>query len=147
MARRDRRRVSLDQTYSGMWSGSILLDPISGEIVGGELQRLVDELFRADWAAAKERLGRDPLAGELDRSPDQRRADALVEMARRSATAPVDGKSPKPLFHVVLGSDALSHLLQLASGQVLPPEALLPWISDADLERYLFDGTPQRSSA
>ena len=27
---------------------------------------------------------------------------------------------------------------------MLSPEALLPWISDADLERYLFDGTPQR---
>lgn len=142
--RRDRRRVSLDQTFSGMWSGAMLLDPISGEIVGNELERRERALFEADWAAAKARLGRDPLVGELDRSPDQRRADALVEMARRSASVPAGGKAPKPLFQVLLGSDAFSHLLQLASGQVLPPEALLPWLSDADLERYLFDGTRER---
>ena len=45
---------------------------------------------------------------------------------------------------MLLGSDAFSHVLQLASGQVLPPSALLPWLSSADLERYLFDGTRQR---
>jgi hypothetical protein len=142
--RRDRRRVSLDVTIGGMRSGSILLDPISGEIVGGELDRLEQRLFEAEWAVAKERLGRDPLAGELERTPDQRRADALVEMASRSAMAPADGKAPKPLFQVILGSDAFSHLLQLASGQVLPPSALLPWLSSADLERYVFDGGRER---
>ena len=142
--RRERRRVSLDRTLSGMHSGSMLLDPISGETVSTELGRLEQAMFEADWADAKERLGRDPRVGELARSSDQRRADALVEMARRSATAPADGKAPKPLFQVLLGSDAFSHLLQLASGQVLPASALLPWLSSADIERYLFDGTPQR---
>ena len=122
-----------------MWSGNTLLDPISGEIVGAELERREQELFEADWADAKARLGRDPRPGELDRTPGQRRADALVEMARRSATAPAGGKAPKPLFQVLLGSDAFSHLLQLARGQVLPPTALLPWLSSADLERYLPD--------
>jgi hypothetical protein len=144
LERRERRRVSLDKTLSGMYSGSILFDPISGEIVGTELGRIEQEMFEADWALAKERLGRDPRPGELARSGDQRRADALVEMAQRSATAPSDGKASKPLFQVLLGSDAFSHLLQLASGQVLPPSALLPWLSSADLERYLFDGTPER---
>ena len=142
--RRDRRRVSLDRTLSGMWSGSTLLDPISGETVANELARLEQELFEADWAAAKERLGREPVVADLARTADQRRADALVEMATRSATAPADGKAPRPLFQVIMGNDALSHLLQLASGQVLPPEALLPWLSAADLERYLFEGQSQR---
>ena len=58
--RRDRRHVLLDQTLSGMWSGSTLLDPISGEIVGTELERREQELFEADWAEAKERLGTRP---------------------------------------------------------------------------------------
>jgi len=144
LERRDRRRVTLDTTLTGMRTGTIVLDPISGEIVDNELHRLTQHLFETDWADAKTRLGRDPLAGELARTPDQRRADALVDMARRSATAPAGGKAPKPLFQVVLGSDAFSHLLQLASGQVLPPSALLPYLASADIERYLFDGTPQR---
>ncbi|HVF32995.1 MAG TPA: DUF222 domain-containing protein [Acidimicrobiales bacterium] len=142
--RRARRRVSLDRTLSGTWSGSMLLDPISGEIVSEELFRLERALFEADWAEATERLGREPVVVELARTSDQRRADALVEMARRSATAPADGKAPPPLFQVLIGNDALSHLLQLASGQVLPPSALLPWLSGADLERYLFEGQRQR---
>jgi len=142
--RRDRRRVSLNETFGGSYSGSVLLDPISGSIVSGELQRLEQDLFDAEWADAKTRLGRDPLVGDLERTPDQRRADALVEMARRSATMPAGGRPPKPLFTLLLGADAFSHLMQLASGQVLPPSALLPWIADADLERVLFDGSPSR---
>src|SRR5205807_65530 len=35
--RRDRRRVSLDETFTGMYSGQMLLDPISGRIVAAEL--------------------------------------------------------------------------------------------------------------
>ncbi len=142
--RHDRRRVSLDQTFGGSYSGAMFLDPISGEIICGELQRLEQELFDADWAEAKNRLGCDPKLVDLARTPDQRRADALVEMAKRSATMPQGGKQPKPLFTLLLGADAFSHLTQLASGQVVPPTALLPWIADADLERILFDGGPSR---
>jgi hypothetical protein len=150
--RRDRRRVTLDQTLAGMWSGTMLLDPISGAIVAGELERLEQAMFDADRNDAKTRLGRDPRVGELARSADQRRADALVEMARRSTqTAAGDGgvagRSTKPLFTLVLGNDAFSHLCQLASGQVLSPEAILPWIGQADLERILFAQGPNRSVA
>ena len=142
--RRDRRRVSLAETFGGSYSGSILLDPISGASFSNELGRLEQELFDADWANAKNRLGHDPVVGDLERTPDQRRADALVEMATRSAAMPEGGRAPKPLFTLLLGSDAFSHLMQLASGQVVPPTALLPWIADADLERVLFDGAPSR---
>jgi hypothetical protein len=142
--RRDRRRVTLDETLSGMRSGTILLDPVSGEIVGEELRRLEQELFEGEWAEVKARLGREPKVSELPRSPDQRRADALVEMAKRSATAPAEGKAPRPLFQVLLGSESLAHLLQLASGQVVSPTALLPWLDAADLERYLFEPLRER---
>jgi hypothetical protein len=136
--RRERRRVSLDQTINGMYAGAVLLDPISGTTVAGELERLERELFEADWAEAKERLGRDPKVSDLARTPDQRRADALVEMAKRSGSAPADGRPPKPLFQLVLGSDQFRHLCELANGRVVSPEAVIPWIGEADIERYLF---------
>jgi hypothetical protein len=136
--RRDRRRVSFDETLGGMWSGSMFLDPVSGAIVDGELRRREQALFEEDWAEAKARLGREPKVGELARTPDQRRADALVAMARRSGTAPADGKAPKPLFTVVLGNEAFSRLSQLANGRVVSPRALEPWLDDAELERILF---------
>jgi hypothetical protein len=39
------------------------------------------------------------------RTPAQRRADALVEMARRAATVPSGGKRPRPLAHLLVGYD------------------------------------------
>src|SRR5688500_11520509 len=116
MRKQAKRKVSLDETIAGMYSGHLFLDPVSGIIVYDELQRIYDQLFKADWAEAKARLGRDPVPAELCRTPDQRRADALVEMARRSAAMPPGSKMPKPLFTVVVGSDRLSRLFQLATG-------------------------------
>jgi hypothetical protein len=136
--RRDRRRVTLAETFGGMRSGSILLDPVGGEIVEREFKRLTRQLFDADWNEAKVRLGRDPHVGELSRTSDQRRADALVEMARRSGVAPADGKTPKPLFTLVLGSEQFGRLCELGSGTAVAPAAIRPWLSDADLERILF---------
>src|SRR5436190_7412138 len=137
--RRERRDVTLAETFGGMHAGRMLLDPVSGAVVGGELGRLEEQLFQADWKEAKERLGRDPLAHELGRTSQHRRADALVEMATRSATMPKDGQRPRPLFTWVTGSCALAHLSQLEGGQAISPAALLPWLESAQLERIVFD--------
>lgn len=51
--------------------------------------------FENDWDAARERLGRQPTVDELDRTPAQRRADALLEMARRPAATSKPGE-PAP---------------------------------------------------
>jgi hypothetical protein len=90
-----------------MWLGKITLDPISGTIVATELERLERELFEADWAAARSALGRDPTVLDLARTSGQRRADALVEMATRSRSAPADGHRPAPLFSVLVGYETL----------------------------------------
>ena len=145
MERRSRRRLSLDETFTGTFSGHMLLDPVSGAIVSAELRRLEQQLFETDWKEAKQQVGRYPLPHELARTPDQRRADALVEMAIRSATAPAGGKRPKPLFTLMLGAEKFSHLCQLGTGQVVAPAAAVPWIDDAQLERILFDGTGERA--
>ena len=39
----------------------------------------------------------------VERTPTQRRAAALVEMATRSATMPAGGQRPKPLFTMTMG--------------------------------------------
>ena len=141
--RGDRRRASFDTTLDGMGVGSILLDPVRAEIFGNELRRLQQLEFEAERARLRAMLGRDPKAGEYERTPQQRRADALVEMAKRSAS-PTGSTTARPLFQVVMGSDALRHLIELANGTVVSPAALVPYLSEADLERYLFDGTPNR---
>ena len=91
-----------------MWLGQMTLDPISGSIVADELNRLEHDLFEADCAQAKERLGRTARIDELARTSGQRRADALVEMATRSRTAPAEGTRPAPLFSVLVGYETLT---------------------------------------
>jgi hypothetical protein len=81
---------------------------------------------------------------DLPRTPAQRRADALVEMAIRSATAPADGRRPEPLFTVVVGWETFNgRICQLANGTVVAPGALIPWLKAAWIERIVF-GSPSR---
>ena len=137
--RRSRRDVYLDSSFGGMWFGKITLDPISGSIVGEELQRLERALFEAEWAQARAELGRDPVTSDLPRTPGQRRADALVEMATRSQVAPSDGKRPLPLFSVLIDYETLrGRVCELAAGVVIAPGSLLPWLDEALLERVVF---------
>jgi Domain of unknown function (DUF222)/HNH endonuclease len=141
MERRARRDVYLVSSIAGTYLGKMTLDAISGAIVAGELGRLERELFEADWAEAKEALGRDPRLDELGRTSAQRRADALVEMATRSASAPADGRRPAPLFSVLVDYQTLSgRMCQLAQGArtVLTPGSLLPWLDEAFVERTVF---------
>jgi hypothetical protein len=105
--RRARRDVYLARSFGGMWLGGVTLDPISGSIVSGELERLERALFESDWAAARERLGSEPTLVDLGRTAGQRRADALVEMATRSKMAPSEGRRPAPLFSVLIDYEAL----------------------------------------
>ncbi len=141
--RRSRRDVYLERSFGGSWLGRITLDPISGNIVGGELARLEGDMFDADWAEARARLGHDPTVTDLARSGGQRRADALVEMARRSQTTPKDGRRSAPLFTVLVGYETLrSRVLELADGTVISPGSLLPWLDEAYIERAVF--APER---
>jgi hypothetical protein len=137
--RRDRRDVYLEASFGGLWLGQMTLDPINGAIVADELGRLERELFEADWAEATTALGRDPLVTELPRTSGQRRADALVEMATRSQTAPPDGRRPAPLFSVLVDYPTLGgRVCELAQGTVVSPGALLPWLDRAHVERVVF---------
>jgi hypothetical protein len=139
--RKARRDVYLQESISGMWLGQMTLDPISGAIVSGELRRLEDELFEADCAEAAERLGRRPTIDEFTRTAAQRRADALVEMASRSASTPADAQRPAPLFSVLVGYETMHGRiceLEHGNGTVLAPSALDPWMDSAYFERALF---------
>ena len=139
MARRDARAVFLEPSIGGLWLGQMTLDPISGSIVSGELKRLEHDLFEHDCAEARERLGRTPRLDELARTSGQRRADALVEMATRSRTAPADGIRPAPLFSVLVGYEtAHGRICELESGTVLAPSALDSWMDSAYFERAIF---------
>ena len=136
--RRNRRDVYLVQA-GDMWLGKMTLDPIGGAIFANELDRLEAELFEEEWKDARERLGHDPSVSDLARTPGQRRADAAVEMAKRSATAPADGIPPRPLFDVLIDFPTLGRVCELAQGMAVTPGSLIPWLDRADFERAVFE--------
>jgi hypothetical protein len=139
LAQRERRCVSLIPLLDGTFVGRINLDPISGTIVADELGRLEKELFEADWAEAKERLGYEPKPADLGRTSSQRQADALVEMATRSRSAPMGSRRPMPLFSVFVDYPTIhGRLCELSNGTVVTPGSLLPWLDQALVERAVF---------
>ena len=137
--RKAARNVYLEPSIDGMFLGQMTLDPISGTIVSAELNRLEHALFEANCAEARERLGRTAHLDELARTSAQRRADALVEMATRSRTAPADGLTPAPLFTVLVGYETLyGRICEIENGIVLAPASVVPWLEAAYFERAIF---------
>jgi hypothetical protein len=138
--RRQRRDVYLVRTLDEMYLGRMSLDPVSGAIVAARLELIEKELFETDWAEAKARMGGNvPQVTDLARTPAQRRADALVEMAIRAGVAPPDGIRPAPLFTVMVDYPSLvGRVCELASGASITPGALVPWLEQAYIERAVF---------
>ena len=102
------------------------LDPIGAEIIDNELRRLTAQLRRTDNRAG------------ITRTPAQRRAAALIEMATRSGTAPAAGRRPQPLFSVTVGNDTMARICSLGSGVLLSSGDLVPYLNTAMLETVLF---------
>ena len=129
------RHLSASVTFNGTVAIDGVLDPLGGEVFKTELDRLCEQLRLQD------------LRDGVERTATQRRADALVEMAMRSATAPADGLRPRPLLSVTIGIDPFNHLCQTAAGTVIAPGLLIPYLSDADIERIVYDPPARRFEA
>jgi hypothetical protein len=138
------RRFHMSETWRGTWAADGQFDPLGGEEVHAELSRLEQELFRADWEEAKAVHGEHTCLEHLARTPAQRRADALVVMARRSAAKPADAVEPRLLIVAHLGDESLSRMCELASGRVVTPGQLVPRLGDADIQRIVYAGRSRR---
>jgi hypothetical protein len=139
--RGERRRFHFSQSFQDGWNADGWFDPITGTIIHTELARLEQHLFDTDWGEAKARLGRDPLPGELARTPAQRRADALAEMARRSATADDNGRRPEPLVIILVGLEGFARSCELLDGTVLSPFEVADILPASTIQRITFHGT------
>jgi len=108
------------------------------------VMRIEQELFDEDWAEARERVGPGVCAADLRRTAAQRRADALVEMARRSGAVPDGSRLPEPLFSVFVGYETFAGpICELAEGTAVTPGSLLRYLDEAWIERVVF-GSPSR---
>jgi hypothetical protein len=135
------RRVHLSQGLRGTGHLDGLLTVLGRATVAGALERIEQELFDADWAAARAEHGDAATACHLTRTSAQRRHDALVEMARRAVTAGADGKRPRPLVSVLVGYETFKgRICELAEGTVVAPGTVASLLDEALIERVVFDG-------
>ena len=134
--RDEERSVHASSTIGGQVRLDGWLTPVGGAVWLAEMERLEQKLFEADWAEARDRLGDDATASDLLRTPAQRRHDATVEMAERSAA--YTGDSPAPNGRVVANVhiDYETFMAELARHQGLAYE----YPTDRLCE--LADGTP-----
>jgi hypothetical protein len=138
------RRLHLSQTFGGSWVLDGVLDPVNGAIVASALTKIEDELFEADWAEARARAGDNVCAADLARTPAQRRADALVELARRATAMPAGARLPEPLLTVLVGYETFAGpICQLGDGTVVSPGTVARVLDKAWVERVVFD-SPDR---
>ena len=135
------RHLHLSESFGGGWALDGFFDPINGAVIANALGSIEKELFEADWAQARARVGEKVCTGDLARTAKQRRADALVELARRAMAVPAGSRMPEPLFSVLVGYETFAgRTCELAGGTVVAPGALVPWLDRAWVERVVFDG-------
>src|SRR5258706_2927393 len=137
---RDGRHFAALRTFHGTVDLRGRLDPLDGAVLRTELRRIEEELFDADWAEARERFGPNATSEQLRRTPPQRQADALVEMARRSAAMPDGARFTRPLLTILAGYGAYSKICELADGTAITPAEVVPFLCACDIERIVFDG-------
>jgi hypothetical protein len=141
--KRNTRRAHCSRSFDDRLALDALFDPLGGEAFIAELEDRCQELFENDWAQAKAIHGDSVCHAHLTRTPSQRRCDALVEMAKRSAAFSAGSQTPKPLITVLVGEDSFKRMCELGSGAVVPPGSVLALLEDADIETIVFNG-PRR---
>lgn len=108
------------------------LDEANAEVFTNELDRLSMKMLHLDRASGS------------SRTPAQRRADALVMMAMRSRTLadnPAQRRvRPAPLLSIIIGEESFSRVCQLATGKRLAPGLVVPLLSEAQIETFIYGG-------
>ncbi len=85
------------------------------ELAGTEFMEIfswfLEAEWQTDWADARHRLGDTATTKDLQRTQDQRHADALLAMARAAASTPPGSRPPRPTTNVLIDQETLeAHL-------------------------------------
>jgi hypothetical protein len=143
-ARHARRGASCSQLPDGTHRLDGTLDVIGGTEFSSELERRYQTLLDTELAELRATHGPDASLDQLARTPRQRRHDALVEMARRSAAMPAGARKPRPLVTVHVGYETFAgRVLETLNRTVIAPVDLARVLDEADIERVVFD-SPSR---
>lgn len=137
----EERRVHASESFEGMGRLDGWLEPLTWHVFDTELGRRYQQLLDAEWADARERLGDAATVNDLERTPAQRRHDALGLMAEASREH--DGVPAERSLGTTIVCDHATYLVALAR--------ILAAMRGDDPDRYRYpferrcefaDGTP-----
>jgi len=129
------RRLELVPTVFGSFDIRGHGPALEGMIIKTENDRLEQILFEHDLAEAKAIHGDDITLEQLARTPAQRRWDAQVEMARRSAALDPNAKATRPLLSVLVGYDQFKIACELErTATVVNPTEIARLLHDTDID-------------
>jgi hypothetical protein len=98
LAKNERQRANRDFMPRPRPDGGRTLTGNLPELDGNEFMEIFSHFVEAewttDWAEARARLGDDATTADLQRTEPQRRADALLAMARAAASTPPGSQRP-----------------------------------------------------
>ena len=132
-----RREFHASMTFEGMGRLDGWLDPVGFEEFNNALERIEKELFQNDLRVGQiEHIDKHLVS--LWRTPAQRRADALVEMARRATAMPAGAKPPEPLVIIHMDKPTFETGLNQTLGvsafdtDTTPPPTRQPTLRETD---------------
>lgn len=154
-ARDERRSLHASPTKDAMTRLDGWLEPKGGAEFSAELGRLTEAELATDWAQARQLHGDDATIADLRRTPAQRRADALLRMAQRSASFEGAGLGSRWVINVLVDEATLQAAIEaratgrapvyptqrtceLLDGTVLTPAEVLDQALEGYLRRVVF---------
>ena len=99
---RKNRDADIERRTNGSWDLSGTFDDVAGVEFAEIFGHFVEAEWDADWAEARERVGDTATMFDLRRTQSQRRADALLAMARAAATCPPWSQRPLPTVNYLI---------------------------------------------
>ncbi len=106
------RNAEIKPQPDGSWRLTASFDDIGGAEFADIFGHYLEAEFDADWAEAKARLGTGVTVLDLRRTQSQRRADALLAMARAAAAAPPWSKRPVPAVNLLIDDATFEAVLK-----------------------------------
>jgi hypothetical protein len=99
---RRRHATFLRNAVDGSWHLLATVGPLQGAAIAKILSGYEAAEFEADRHEAVAQHGDDATVDQFERTPGQRRADAIFEIFRRAAAMPPGAQSPEPLVNIVI---------------------------------------------
>ena len=120
----------MHQKSDGGWELHASFDHIGGPEFLEIFSHYVDREFNRDWQAAVAEHGDGNIdISQLARTEAQRRADALLEMARAAAACPPDRERPLPTVNFLFDADTAA---AVADGEPIDPERYRDVVARSD---------------